>query len=188
VAKLFISSDDVLIKEVELNQERMTIGRRAHNNIVLDHRSVSGEHATITLLLDDAVLEDVGSTNGTVIHGQKVFRHKLGDGDLVTIGTFVLRFVAAHSKERPRQNGRIEVLNGAHVGKSMSLAKPLTTIGKPGVAVMAIAFAGGRYSVSRIDGENPAWINGKALDAAARILDDGDQINLAGTKMAFHIN
>jgi hypothetical protein len=40
--------------------------------------------------------------------------------------------------------GKIEVMNGAHTGKRLALNKPLTTIGKPGSAVVAITYAGGR--------------------------------------------
>ncbi len=185
MAKILVSSEGVLVKEVELNKERMTIGRKPHNNIVLEHRSVSGEHATITLLLEDAVLEDLGSTNGSFIHGQKIFRHKLADGDKVTMGTFELTFSAAASPPPAKPLGRIEVLNGVHAGKTLSLNKPLTTLGQPGAAVMAITFAGGQYRAARIDGEKPAWVNGRALEEQPRALADGDQINLAGTKMAF---
>ena len=185
MAKILVSSEGVLVKEVELNKERMTIGRKPHNNIVLEHRSVSGEHASITLMLEDAVLEDLSSTNGSFIRGQKIFRHKLVDGDVVSMGTFELAFSAAATPPPSKPQGRVEVLNGVHAGKTLALNKPLTTLGQPGAAVMAITFTGGQYRAARIDGEKPVWVNGRALDNAPRMLADGDQINLAGTKMTF---
>ncbi|MES2902173.1 MAG: FHA domain-containing protein [Pseudomonadota bacterium] len=185
MAKIIISSEGMLVREVELKHERITIGRRAHNNIVLDHRSVSGEHAAITLMLDDAVYEDLGSTNGSMVNGHKIFRHKLVNGDRVTMGTFELYFSAELDRRQVAPLGRIHVLNGVHAGKSLALDKPLTTVGKPGAAVMAVTFVAGQYRAARIDGDAPAWLNGRALDDVPRVLADGDQINLAGTKLAF---
>lgn len=183
MAKIIITSDEKVVKEVELVKERVTIGRKPHNDIAIDHRAVSGQHATITIMLDEAILEDLGSTNGTLINGEKVYRHKLADGDKVTIAIFELQYVA--SRPKPKPTGRIEVMNGAHTGKQISLNKPLTTIGKPGQAVVAITYSGGLYSASRIDGEIGPAINGAALEAAPRRLSHGDVLDLAGTRMTF---
>src|SRR6476469_4768023 len=152
-----MTSEDGSVSEVELVKERVTIGRKPHNDIVLDHRAVSSAHATLTVMLDDVILEDLGSTNGTFINGQKVYRHKLAEGDKIAIATFELRFVASPMKAMP--TGRIEVMNGAHIGKTLALKKPLTTIGKPGAAVVAITYAGGSYSASKIEGEVGPLIN-----------------------------
>jgi pSer/pThr/pTyr-binding forkhead associated (FHA) protein len=181
VAKIIITSDDKTVTEVELVKERVTIGRKPHNDIALDHRAVSSAHATLTVMLDDVILEDLGSTNGTFINGQKVYRHKLVEGDKIAIATFELRFVASPMKPQP--TGRIEVMSGAHAGKTLALKKPLTTIGKPGAAVVAITYAGGSYSASRIDGEVGPSINNAVLQDTPRVLAHGDVLDLAGTRM-----
>lgn len=183
MAKIIITSENKVVKEVELVKERVTIGRKPYNDIVIDHRAVSGQHATITVMLDDAILEDLGSTNGTFVNGQKVFRQKLTDGDSVNIATFDLQYVA--SPPKPQPTGKIEVMNGAHKGKRLALNKPLTTIGKPGEAVVAITYANGAYLASRIDGETGPAINNSALEEAPRRLVHGDVLNLAGTRMTF---
>ena len=51
-----------------LKRERMTIGRRADNDICLPNLAVSGEHAAIVTILADSFLEDMGSTNGTLVN------------------------------------------------------------------------------------------------------------------------
>lgn len=182
MAKIIITSEGKQISEVELVKERVTIGRKAYNDIVLDHRAVSGQHATITLMLEDAILEDLGSTNGTLFAGKNVFRQKLSDGDGFTIAIFELKYVA--SPPKPRPTGKIEVMNGVHAGKRLSLNKPLTTIGKPGEAVVAITYAGGSYTAAAIDGELGPSINGAALDDPRRLVH-GDVLDLAGTRMTF---
>lgn len=183
MAKIIITSDDNTVTEVELVKERVTIGRKPHNDIALDHRAVSSQHATLTVMLDDVILEDLGSTNGTFINGQKVYRHKLAEGDKIAIATFELRFVASPMKPQP--TGRIEVMSGAHMGKTLALKKPLTTIGKPGSAVVAITYAGGSYAASRIDGEVGPSINNAPLQDTPRTLAHGDVLDLAGTRMTF---
>ncbi len=183
VAKIIITSENKLIQEVELDKERITIGRKPYNDIVIDHRAVSGQHATITLMLEDAILEDLGSTNGTFVNGEKVYRQKIADGDKLSIAVFELTYVA--SPPKVGASGKIEVLSGAHTGKRLALNKPLTTIGKPGSAVVAITYAGGIYSASRIDGETGPSINGAVLQAEARRLVHGDVLDLDGTRLTF---
>ncbi len=183
VAKIIISSEDRIIKEVELDKERVTIGRKPYNDIVIDHRAVSGQHATITLMLEDAILEDLGSTNGTFLNGEKVYRQKIVDGDKVTIAVFEMKYVASPAKIAA--TGKIEVMSGAHTGKRLALNKPLTTIGKPGSAVVAITYVAGVYCAARIDGELGPMINGATLEEAACRLSHGDVLDLAGTRMTF---
>ena len=183
VAKIIITSDGQFIREVELVKERVTIGRKPYNDVVLDNRAVSSAHATITLMLDDAILEDLASTNGTMMKGEKIFRQKLTSGDKVTIAIFDLQYMATPAKAVP--SGFVEVLNGAHAGKKMSLSKPLTTVGKPGSAVVAITYSGGVYAAARIDGESGPSVNGSALEAGSLKLAHGDVIDLGGTRMVF---
>ena len=46
---MIVSIDGVVIKEVEISQERTTLGRRPYNDIVIDNLAVSGEHAVVHL-------------------------------------------------------------------------------------------------------------------------------------------
>jgi pSer/pThr/pTyr-binding forkhead associated (FHA) protein len=186
VAKIIITSEDKTVREVELVKERVTIGRKPHNDITLDHRAVSSQHATLNVMLDAAILEDLGSTNGTFINGQKVYRQKLADGDKVSIATFELQFVA--SPMRPVPSGRVEVQNGAHAGKQLALNQPLTTIGKPGTAVVAITYAAGAYLAAGIEGEGAPKLNGVPLEATSQRLNHGDLIDLSGTRIVFLAN
>src|SRR2546425_12711886 len=75
MAKLILSMDALILKEITLSKERTTIGRKPHNDIQIDNLAVSGEHAVIVTILQDSFLEDLGSTNGTVVNGQPVKKH-----------------------------------------------------------------------------------------------------------------
>ena len=93
MAKLILSLDDQVIEDIDIGKERMTIGRKPHNDIQIDNLAVSGEHAMIMTILNDSFLEDLGSTNGTMVNGKAVKKHFLQPDDVVEIGKYKLRYV-----------------------------------------------------------------------------------------------
>jgi pSer/pThr/pTyr-binding forkhead associated (FHA) protein len=93
MAKLVLSMNGAVQGEYELNQERLTIGRKPDNDIQIDNLAVSGKHCLIITILDDSFLEDLGSTNGTYVNGKLVKKHALKDGDVVAIGKHELKYV-----------------------------------------------------------------------------------------------
>lgn len=92
MAKLILMLDDHVLKEYPLNQERMSIGRRGDNHIVIDNPAISGVHAYITTIGSDSFLEDANSTNGTFINGKSVKKQVLNDGDSIEIGRYRLQY------------------------------------------------------------------------------------------------
>jgi pSer/pThr/pTyr-binding forkhead associated (FHA) protein len=99
MAKLILSMDGLVLKEVPLTKERTTIGRRPHNDVVIDNLAVSGEHAVIVTILNDSFLEDLGSTNGTMVNGQAIKKHFLQNNDMVELGKYKLKYVAETAKQ-----------------------------------------------------------------------------------------
>lgn len=90
--KLILSLSGEVLREIDLNQEITTIGRKAVNDIHLDNLAVSGSHAKILLLGGDCFLEDLESTNGTYVNGDRVTKHVLKDGDKIAIGKHELLY------------------------------------------------------------------------------------------------
>ena len=100
--KIIVSIDGVVIKEVELTQERTTLGRRPYNDVVIDNLAVSGEHAVVHLHAASGIVEveDVGSTNGTSVNGKAIQRQALRNGDTIEIGKYKVRFVSEEDDSR----------------------------------------------------------------------------------------
>lgn len=92
-AKLILSMDGMVLKEYTLSKERMTIGRKPHNDIVIDNLAISGEHAAILTILNDSFLEDLDSTNGVMVNGTPVKKHFLQNNDVVEIGKYKLKYL-----------------------------------------------------------------------------------------------
>ena len=93
MAKLILSMENTMLKEIPLTKERTTIGRKPHNDIQIDNLAISGEHAVVITILNDSFLEDLGSTNGTFVNGQSVKKHFLQNGDVVELGKYRLKYV-----------------------------------------------------------------------------------------------
>src|SRR5574343_87161 len=94
MAKLILSMDDLVLKEINLAKERTTIGRKPHNDIQIDNLAISGEHAVVISILNDCFLEDLGSTNGTFVNGQPIKKHFLRNNDVVELGKYKLKYMA----------------------------------------------------------------------------------------------
>ncbi len=94
MAKLVIFLDDKVLKEVALNKDRITLGRRPHNDVVIDNLAVSGEHAVLLREADGYVVQDLGSTNGSYINGKPVKRAPFREGDSLDIGKYTLRLLS----------------------------------------------------------------------------------------------
>lgn len=114
-AKLILSMDGTVLKEYPLNKERMTIGRKPHNDIVIDNLAVSGEHAAVVTILHDSFLEDLDSTNGLEVNGMATKKHFLQNNDLIEIGKYKLKYI----------NDQVSQTTAADFEKTMVLRAPV---------------------------------------------------------------
>jgi len=274
MAKLILSMDGLVLKEIPLSKERTTIGRKAHNDIQIDNLAVSGEHAVIVTILNDSFMEDLGSTNGTLVNGNSVKKHFLQNNDVIELGKYKLKFIqeagaqpaaaaadfektmvlrpsamkaaaeqakalagqpqaaaaaraaavqavgtaaqaagigekpaapaaapaapaapvvpaapaAPAAAPRPAQPlGAIQLLSGGNAGKELELAKPLTTLGKPGVQVAVLTRRPQGYFITHVEGAQPPTVNGQPIGSAPHALKDHDLVEIAGIKMEFFI-
>ena len=74
-----------------LSSSQTSIGRGKNNDIVIEDKEVSSSHARISIARDGISLEDLNSTNGTLVNEQLVSSCRLKDGDTIEIGETVFR-------------------------------------------------------------------------------------------------
>lgn len=80
----------------------------------------------------------------------------------------------------------IKVLSGAAAGRELPLTKPVTTIGKPGIAVAAITKRDNDFLLHYVEGDgSPTTLNSTPVTSEPVTLKNGDVIALAGTEMQF---
>ena len=83
-----------------LDTPLVTIGRDPSNNVFLNDMTVSRHHARLELSPGKAMLEDLGSLNGTWVNGAIVNRAALEDGSTIQIGTFRMVYHTTQSTSR----------------------------------------------------------------------------------------
>ncbi len=83
---------DNVLREYELTEEAITMGREAINKVVIADPSVSRQHAWIEKRPDGYYLVDKNSSNGTYVNGKKVSQQKLNHNDKVNLGSASLVF------------------------------------------------------------------------------------------------
>ncbi|WP_394825959.1 DUF4388 domain-containing protein [Pendulispora albinea] len=77
--------------------KQIIVGRSSDLDMVLVEDMVSRKHAKIHMQSDQIWIEDLGSTNGTFVNGEKIKRARLKEGDRVLIGTSILKLIAGES-------------------------------------------------------------------------------------------
>lgn len=105
MAKLNFSLDGKLLGEFTLDKERITIGRRPTNDIHIDNLAVSGEHAMILTLGKDSFLEDLNSTNGTMVNQKLIKKHVLQHNDVIEFGKYQLKFLSDAPAQKTPNDG-----------------------------------------------------------------------------------
>lgn len=177
--KLILTLDGEIINEYPLNVETISIGRKHTNDIQLNDLTVSGRHAMISHIQPDQTLvEDLGSTNGTLVNGNHIKKVKLNHGDIIQMGhhqfTFLCEgnaqyeptmFIKAEMDETqmvlPDWESREEsikgqplaglrTLNGPLARTVMELRKPFSTIGFQGHKMALISRGLDSYTISPI--------------------------------------
>jgi FHA domain len=178
-SKLILTLDGEIINEYSLNTEHLSIGRKHSNDIQLNDLTVSGRHAMLSSASPQKIfVEDLGSTNGTLVNGNHIKKSALSHGDVIQMGhhqfTFMAEdgakyeptmFIKAELDETqmvlPDWESREEIikgqplaglrtLNGPLARTVMELRKPFSTVGFQGHKLALISRGLNNYSVSQV--------------------------------------
>ncbi|MBV8635197.1 MAG: FHA domain-containing protein [Burkholderiaceae bacterium] len=212
MAKVVLTVDGTVLKELPLAKSRIAIGRRATNDLVINHVAVSGLHAAIVAQQGKFFVEDLNSTNGTQLNGQTIVRQQLQDRDVIEIPPYQIQFHAENEQaaltdhvdtvklqldEIAAEAGGLDsgtvlqefavlrVLDGASAGQEHALSKPVTTFGHPGVQVAVLTQRKQSYFISHVEGTETPRVNGIPIGEGSRRLKYDDVIELSGTKIKF---
>ena len=100
MALVVLLVDEVEIRKYPIGAERLLIGRSSDAQIHVDDTTVSGKHAVLECITAEGgdgeqsfFIQDLNSTNGTRVGGEKVRRKKLSNGDVIKIGWNVFKFI-----------------------------------------------------------------------------------------------
>ena len=137
MAKIVLLVPNGTTLDVPLRRERVTIGRRADNDVCLPNLAVSGEHAVVVTILSDSFLEDLGSTNGTLVNGKPIAKHFLRDGDLIDVGRHKLLYFVDDEAIPPSGILKKAIREAVgDLGDKVEMAKPIVRTRRASPAVV----------------------------------------------------
>lgn len=137
MAKLVLHGKEGALNEVPLGQQRITIGRHSDNDICLDDKSTSSQHAAIITIGRNCYLQDLKSTNGTLVNGTPVQKHTLKHGDVILIGRSHLSFLDESPNQAAAETPMANTANGSAVSTTHIPASAPTPSGQPRAAPSA---------------------------------------------------
>jgi FHA domain-containing protein len=142
VARVVLSFDDAIVKEVELSRPLTVVGRHPDCDVVIEHPAVSGRHMLFRVVNRTVYAEDLASTNGMRVNGLATGHQVLHHLDLIEVGRHKMHFfedallgggltslektvlndyertmLAAHVEEAPRARG------GEDLSRTMAIAR-----------------------------------------------------------------
>ncbi len=89
--KIELKFKDKILKHIETDKSEITIGRGTNNDIQIDNLAVSKTHAKIIKHPGHYTVEDLKSTNGTLLNDKQIQKANLSPNDIVTIGKHTLQ-------------------------------------------------------------------------------------------------
>ncbi len=100
------------------------IGRSSDLDMVLVEDMVSRQHSKITTHGGELYIEDLGSTNGTFVNGEKISKKRLKEGDRILVGTSIIKLVAASDEETTGGTDIQELPDESYQTPSNSVPRP----------------------------------------------------------------
>jgi pSer/pThr/pTyr-binding forkhead associated (FHA) protein len=88
--KILLKLKEKELKTLETDKAEITIGRNENNDVHIDNLGVSKKHARIVKQNGAYIIEDLKSTNGTLVNNERVTTARLADSDVVTVGKHTL--------------------------------------------------------------------------------------------------
>lgn len=103
--RVVVMQDGFIYRDVLTDKPSVTVGRNAENDIQIDNKVVSGVHLRLTLS-PELLVEDLGSTNGTLVNGQRISGPTpLSFGKVVTIVRFQIYVLDEKKNAGPAGSG-----------------------------------------------------------------------------------
>ncbi len=171
-ARLVVLSSNFAGREFQLTKPQMVIGRTDENDIVINHRSISRNHAKIVREPDTGryTIMDLQSSNGVRVNNEDYGKVELRRGDMVDLGHVRLRFVdPGEDFVFGRDAQIVDVPTGSKKGWLFA-ALGLLVIG--GVVVVAVSAGGGGGKKGNDTSAGPA--TGAAPSTGAAVASGGN--------------
>ncbi len=207
MAKLTLSFKDKVLKVYYVEPGEIMIGSDPACQIHIDSLALRPRHAAITTENRKSVVRDLGSPDGTYVENTRLNApHQLKHDETIRVGKHTLLFTtdpadelgdaqapdsdtsATITRTTGKQQGWLQLLNGPNVGKTISITRNMTNIGKAGVQTAVIARRDAGFFLSHLEGERPPQVDGQPIGDKSWKLEDGNIIQIGNIKMMFTLS
>lgn len=218
MSKLTLSFKGNILRVYPVLTGSMLIGSDPACTIHIDSLALAPQHARIDTRANTSVLVDLDTEGGTFVNNQRIEKHMLADGDVIRVGKHLLTFkfekhpdvssdstqqleindeelraaVAEPAPEPAMQEGNrrgwLQIMSGQNLGKTLSLNRAMTNLGKPGVATAIITRRNDGYFLSHLEGEKTPLVGDTRIGSHSVKLNDGDIIQIGNIRMQFFLD
>lgn len=208
--KLTLTFKGHVIDVFHLEKGETRIGRDQGCDIHIDSLAIAPQQALIRAIDDDSFqVSALDESFPVLVNHDTIERKRLHHGDVIQIGKHTLTFAEdvmelgadigigidqkAMEDEPPMAGetdqpptGMLQIMNGENFGRIIPLRRNMTRIGHVGGDCAMIAKRNDGYFLSFLEGPNPPIVNRHPIGDESYQLNEGDIIEVGGTKMQFH--
>ena len=204
--KLTLFFHNKTIDTFHLDQAESTIGRAAENTFSVDSLAVAPQHCKISLIGNECFIESLSEQFPTLVNGKPIQRQALQQSETVNLGKHTLhlsssdnidfstRLAASEDNTQakqtgevnPTKSGNLQIMNGADIGRVVSLNKAVTELKLADTIPAIIAKRPSGYFMSRMSDDIDISIDGQPLVTETK-LDNNTKIKIGINKYTFFI-
>ncbi len=205
MAKLTLSFKDKVLKVYYVEPGEIVIGSDPACQIHIDSLALQPRHAAIATENRKSVVRDLGSPDGTFVDETRLSApHQLKHDETIRVGKHTLLYTTDPADELEgiqdtssgdfipktpgKRQGWLQLLNGANVGKTISITRNMTNLGKAGVQTAVITRRDEGFFLSHLEGEKPPQVDGQSIGEKSWKLEDGNIILIGNIKMLFTLS
>ncbi|MCU7809912.1 MAG: FHA domain-containing protein [Candidatus Thiodiazotropha sp. (ex Notomyrtea botanica)] len=206
--KLTLSFKGHIIDVFHLEKEETRVGRDEGCDIRIDSLAIAPQQALISQIDDDNhQLSAMDQAFPVLVNHDKIETKSLHHGDVIQIGKHTLSYsedtmelgadlgtdlrqreVESHPSgdEDQSTSGMLQIMNGENFGRIIPLKRNMTRIGHVGGDCAMVSKRDDGFFLSFLEGAHPPIVNHHAIGDESYRLNEGDIIEVGGTKMQFH--
>lgn len=175
-ARVVVLSSNFAGQEWELARPQMIIGRTDDNDIIINHRSISRNHAKLVREPDTGryTISDLQSSNGVRVNGEEYGKVELRRGDVVDLGHVRLRFVEPGEDFVFGRDAQIADVPTGGKSKGLMIAAAVALLGIGAIAVIVLSRGGDDKPTP--DKDTIGAASGTGPGTAAAVNPGSDQI------------
>jgi hypothetical protein len=206
--KLTLSFKGRVIDVYHLDKKETSLGRDQACDIAIDSLAIAPQQALIRKSsTDEYQLEAINEEFPVLLNQEKIELISLSHGDVIQLGKHTLTYsddvmelgtdignstgsdekeLDDYSTPNGHSSGVLQIMNGENFGRIIPLKRNMTRIGHAGGDCAMISKRNDGYFLSFLEGPSPPTVNRISIGNVTHRLNNGDIIEVGGTKMQFH--